>query len=344
MQLTMTHVALTLVVTLWPVMAVAQPAGEIRPLADPLWVKVILGMAVVIAAMVTGGFALKQTRKKFEHDMKMADDQLRRDIDRIDQQIKIQLSADVQRIERQIEAQLRADVRTQAARLRERYVNALPFHTRLLKQQTMAVRDKLAHDPAHQMQGWFKDIKAYGAGSLHGDDPHRAAWFSAWCHYEGIFALSTLYYTSVFFWYSQEIRALSPFSELDAAFGKRLEGHLQQVSDAFAQGGLWAPVQNNMGVAVKKDEWYKSYPEFCRLFIDMVPTREDHVFLRALDFFGALDKPPYALLDTKGAEAIVQSLDELLQGLAVEEAARRGISLTPPDAPVSGRASAVAVS
>jgi hypothetical protein len=338
MRPSITQVALTFLVFLWPIATVAQQAGDARPLADPLWVKVLLGMiGGVITALVTGFFGLRQTKKKFENDMKIMDDQLRQDIKKLDHQINQQLVADIHKIERQMAAQLAVEARTQAARLRERYVNALPFHTRLLKQQISAVRDKLDdHDQKHEMQRWFKEIKNHCEGQFHRDDP-RVASFSAWCHYEGIFSMSTLYYTSVFFLYSQQLRSLSPFRELDTPFGKKLECRLQKVGDAFArrgineeQGGLWDPVQDNMGAAVKKDDWYKSYPEFCRIFIEVGPTREDHVFFRALDFFGALGDPPQALLDIDGAAAIVAALDNLLQFLNTDEAAHRGMSMEPP--------------
>jgi hypothetical protein len=341
-----THVALTLVVVLWPILTVAQSAGEARPPADPLWVKILLGMAGgVIAALVTGFFGLRQTRKKFENDLKMMDGQLRRDITRLDHQIsqqlvadiqridsqtKIQLSADIQKIERQIAEQLRAEARTQAARLRERYVNALPFHTGLLKQQISAVQDKLKNDREHKMQRWFKRIKNHCEGKLDSDDSQPADPFPPWCHYEGIFAMSTLYYTSVFFLYSQQLRSLSPFSELDTDYGEGLARELQKVGDAFArrgineeEKGLWDRVQDNMGAAVRKGDWYKSYNEFSRIFIELEPPREDHVFLRALDFFGAYGDQPCALLDTEGAESIIRALEDLLHFLRTTEAARQ---------------------
>jgi hypothetical protein len=60
-----------------------------------------------------------------------------------------------------------------------------------------------------------------------------------------------------------------------------------------------------MGAAVRKGDWYKSYNEFSRIFIEHAPPGEDHVSLRALDFFGAYGDPSsWALLDTDGAETI----------------------------------------
>jgi hypothetical protein len=205
------------------------------------------------------------------------------------------------------------------------------------------VTEKLEHHHKHEMQGWFKRIKAHCEDKIDRHDPQTAKKFSEFCHYEGIFALSTLYYTSVFFLYSQQIRSLAPFSELDPCFGAKLEGLLQQVGDAFARkgineerGGLWPPVQDNMGATVKKGDWYQSYPEFCRIFIEETPTCEYHVFFRALDFFGAFDgafdKPSCALLDTEGATAIVTALEALLRFLPTNEAGGRGMCAASLDA------------
>jgi hypothetical protein len=56
-----------------------------------------------------------------------------------------QRQADVAKLELEIEARLRAEARTQAARLRQSYINALPYNVTLLRNQMMAVREKLAN-------------------------------------------------------------------------------------------------------------------------------------------------------------------------------------------------------
>jgi hypothetical protein len=122
-----------------------------------------------------------------------------------------QSQADVDKLEVEIEARLRAEARTQAARLRQSYINALPYHVTLRRNQMMAVRDKLANDAdRREMSKWFLRIKKYGARRLFIEDDESkgrvsAEEFSSHCHYEYIFAMSTLYHTSVFLFFSQRI-------------------------------------------------------------------------------------------------------------------------------------------
>jgi hypothetical protein len=78
-------------------------------------------------------------------------------------------------------------------------------------------------------------------------------------------------------------------------------------------------------ISAEASEFGMGGEEVCRTFIEVAPTREDHVFLRALDFFGALGDLPHALLDPEGAEAIIKALDELLTFLGAQ-GARRGTS------------------
>jgi hypothetical protein len=113
----------------------------------------------------------------------------------------------------------------------------------------------------------------------------------------------------------------------------------QETSAMARENGLWDTVQNSMGAIVRKEEWYLSYPAFCRMFIDTdSPRRKDHVFMRALDFFGACgdtdDKDGRPLLRVGGAKAIVERLDSLLKVLRQEQAP------TSSDGPAAHRCSA----
>jgi hypothetical protein len=80
----------------------------------------------------------------------------------------------------------------------------------------------------------------------------------------------------------------------------------------------YGTVQNNMGAIVRKKDWYLTYPQFCRIFVDIDrPPRDDHAFMRALDFYGAFhEKDPFPLLTVEGAAGIVLALDSLLSFLA----------------------------
>jgi hypothetical protein len=312
---------MVILIALSPLIALVQAAPAVAN-ADPLWLRLLLAGSVggVAGAVLTGVFKLwEQSRQR---------------------------QADVAKLEVEIEARLRAEARTQAARLRQSYINALPYHVTLLRNQMMAVRDKLANDAdRRQMSEWFLRIKKYGARQLFIDDKESkgrvtAEEFSSRCHYEYIFAMSTLYHTSVFLFFSQRILSLAPFTEVDAEFSRKLDDLLKDLGDAFArknakgdpeevkkevrERGLWETVQNNMGAIVRKDDWYLTYPQFCRIFVDIEqPQRDDHAFMRALDFYGAFDeKDPYPLLTVEGADGIVSALNSLLNYLE-EQRARR---------------------
>jgi hypothetical protein len=78
-----------------------------------------------------------------------------------------------------------------------------------------------------------------------------------------------------------------------------------------------------MAAMIRKDDWYLSYPEFCSIFVDIdhfrrdgqVYRRDDHVFMRALDYFGAFNWPPRPLITSASATTIVNSLNALLRDL-----------------------------
>ena len=286
--------------------------------SEPLWWKVAVALTGggLITAIITGILKWKELRDQFKL---------------IDEKVDRQLKADLTKLEVEMEARLKAETRTQVARLRESYVNALPFHATLLRDHMSSVGDKLNHDESKKkMREWFEEIKDYGR---HERDRNAAMGFSAKLHHPMIFPMSTLYYTSVFFLFSQRIRTLAPFTETDSRFSDGLDSHLRNVENAFARkdaqtnassevelNGLWETVQNSMGSIVMKGDGYLTYPEFCMLFIDTnQPMRKDHVFMRALDFFGA---DPGPLLTGDAARNIVDALDALENFLKAQQKAR----------------------
>ena len=131
--------------------------------------------------------------------------------------------------------------------------------------------------------------------------------------------MTTLYYTSVYFRYAQEMYRLVPFTKLSQSQQTELKRKLSDVANAFArtgseriekEKGLWLPVQDNMGISVRKNGEHKSYSEFCRLFIGSTVEREDHIFLRPLDFYGA---NPVVRVDVAACAAITAALAELVK-------------------------------
>lgn len=319
---------MVIVIKLSSLIAAAQAVPMAPAATEPLWLKLLSG--AVIAALITGFFKLWELHQQLKG---------------VGEEIRLKLQADVTKLDIEIEARLRAEARTEAAQLRQTYVNALPYHSTLLRDQMLALREKLAdHKSRHEMAEWFLQIKQYGARQLFKDgdekEPVSPEEFSARCHYLYIFAMSTVYYTSVFLFFSQRILSLAPFSEVDSALSNRLDQCLKDVGYAFARrnargnaeqvkaevrdNGLWETVQNNMGAIVTKDQWYLSYPEFCRIFVDIEQSRrDDHAFMRVLDFYGAYDdKNPQPLLSVEGADGIVTALNSLLSFLAEQRATR----------------------
>jgi hypothetical protein len=113
----------------------------------------------------------------------------------------------------------------------------------------------------------------------------------------------------------QELDRLIPFTNLRAPRQAELKRKLDGVAYAFARTGtaqadkgLWGVIQNNMGESVRKDGEHRSYSEFCHMFTETTIGREDHIFLRALDFYGA---NKWVAVDSVGCAAIIEALNEL---------------------------------
>jgi hypothetical protein len=221
---------------------------------------------------------------------------------------------DIQKIQEQLEAQYSAERRTRATQVSD----ALLFQAELLGTQLEAMKDMLADTEGNaslNLWNWFAEIKEEAARGAAKDAPS----FSAKLHYHLIFAMTTLYYTSVYFRYAQEMYRLVPFTKLSQSQQTELKRKLSDVANAFArtgseriekEQGLWIPVQYNMGISVRKNGEHKSYSEFCRLFIGSTVEREDHIFLRPLDFYGA---NPAVRVDVAACTAITAALAELVK-------------------------------
>jgi hypothetical protein len=218
---------------------------------------------------------------------------------------------DIQKIQEQLEAQYNAERRNRAAQVSD----ALLFQADLLRTQLEAVKEMLTdtNGKASRLRGWFAEIKEESAKGAAKDGPS----FSAKLHYHLIFAMTALFYTSVYFRYAQEMYRLIPFTKLSPSHQTELKHKLNDVTNAFArtegekseeEKGLWIPVQNNMGMSVRKNAEHKSYSEFCRLFVETTIEHEDHIFLRPFDFYGA---NPAVGVDERGCAAIIGALIEL---------------------------------
>ena len=111
--------------------------------------------------------------------------------------------------------------------LQARYISPLRAASLTLSRRTREIERKFETDKYGEVSNWFKIAKDHAVGD------QRRADFHKWCYYEGTFALSTLYYTGVYFRCVHEIYAHAPFAELASAYTLELERHLENVRDAF---------------------------------------------------------------------------------------------------------------
>lgn len=187
----------------------------------------------------------------------------------------------------------------QIATLRMRYINPLRFFASTLSKRLAEIEDKFKNSSYDQVQKWFKKIKD------HADNSFRTKGFPVWCCYEGIFAMTTLYYTCSYFQCAREVRFRSPFSELAPDYAKKLDECLSKVSEAFAWSveGIWQPSQDVIGERFTKGEAKTEYEEFCRI-MDSHDEFKYAPFFRPIDVYIRLE-------DGNKAKNIRAALDEL---------------------------------
>ena len=128
---------------------------------------------------------------------------------------------------------------------------------------------------------------------------------------EVAFALSTLYYTGVYFRCVHDLYAHAPFRELAGAYSSELERHLENVRDAFdwSDEGLWAPVQDVLGqcfvdASSANGSAPLSYRDMCGLLDSQEPLAYGP-FMRLLDVY-------WSTLRLSNAQAIRGALDNTL--------------------------------
>jgi hypothetical protein len=222
------------------------------------------------------------------------------------------LDSELEKIEGQINAQEDVRSRQEIADLRRRYLVPLRYFATVLSGRLAEVEDKLSSpEKGAQLRGWFETVKKHvTADSRLGD-------FDAWCYYEGIFSMTTLYYTFSYFHWANEIRLNRPFSGLRQDFGHALEQTLTRVGESFVwveDGetlGIWGPSQEIIGELFTRDGSQLPYTEMCREFSAAEASRRAPYF-RPVDFYRQ-DLPG------ERCEPIRIALDQLVEFLDREE-------------------------
>jgi hypothetical protein len=138
--------------------------------------------------------------------------------------------------------------------------------------------------------------------------------FQSWCYYEGIFAVSTLYYTCSYFYCARELRFFRPFGEVRPRYSQELDARLNRVTKAFhwsADDGIYPESQEVIGERFRRDGTKMTYAEMCNEHTAKELYRRA-VFFRTLDVF--CDQ-----LDEKSLPHIKEALDGLLRLLSIPD-------------------------
>jgi hypothetical protein len=193
--------------------------------------------------------------------------------------------------------------------LQSKYVSPLRSSIITLSTRMREIERKFEKDAYGEVSGWFNTAKDHVVSDRRRGD------FQKWCYYEGTFALSTLYYTGVYFKCVHDIAAHAPFRELASTYSADLERQLERVRDAFdwVEGhearGVWAPIQDVLGqrfmsAADERGSSSLSYRDMCELLDSNEPLKYGP-FMRLLDVY-------WSTLRLANAQAMRAELDNAL--------------------------------
>jgi hypothetical protein len=212
------------------------------------------------------------------------------------------LQGEIRKISEQIEAQEAARVRAEIAVLRPRYLTPLRYYALALSRRLAELEAKFGSAENDRVRGWFKTVKDQTARDRRRDD------FLTWCYYEGLFAVTTLYYTCSYLFFANEIRSDQPLEASRPVYSEQLAARLAAVTEAFVwdggQSGIWGPSQEVIGELFRHDGSKLTYAQMCAE-LDTGSQARQAPYLRPLDFYWTDLQPP-------GAAALRVALDELV--------------------------------
>jgi hypothetical protein len=192
------------------------------------------------------------------------------------------LNGEIQKVREQVDAQRSAQELAEVAMLRQRYLAPLRYYATALSSRLAELEVKLRSAEAGRVRGWFKILKDQVARDRLRTD------FAMWCYYEGLFAVTTIYYTCSYFQVANEIRSARPFAVSRAEYSRHLEELLDATADKFVwnngEVGIWRPSQEVIGELFTRDDHKMTYAQMCEEFVADEASRRAP-FLRALDFY-----------------------------------------------------------
>ncbi|MFJ2582337.1 hypothetical protein [Kitasatospora aureofaciens] len=214
------------------------------------------------------------------------------------------VEGELKKIKKQIEAQQAVEERGAIANLRQCYLTPLRYYAHMLSQRLAELEAKFKSDENTRVRDWFKEVKD------HATRDNRRHGFAAWANYEGVFSLSTLYYTCSYFRCAHEVRFRRPFVESRPSYCEELDTYLARVTDAFAWDalhGLWDVSQETIGERFTTNGAKMTYAEMCDV-LDSENPFPRAAYFRPLDFY-------WKYLNAEKALDIKASLDELVEFL-----------------------------
>jgi hypothetical protein len=244
--------------------------------SDPTLALVASGLFSLLVAALSGGIAFRTARAN-----------ARGELDKIQQQV---------------DAQQAVLEKAKITELRQSYLTPLRYYALALSRRLTELEEKLHSAESGTVRGWFKIVKDHVARDKRRED------YQAWCYYEGIFSVSTLYYTCSYFYCARSIRFNRPFGESRPSYSEALEVRLAQVTEAFGgDSGIWDTSQEVIGERFARSNSPMTYAEMCSEH-EAEESFRRAPFFRPLDFY-------WTDLDIAKLQEIRTTLDGLVNFL-----------------------------
>jgi len=163
--------------------------------------------------------------------------------------------------------------------LQQQYINPLKYWAAALSRRLLELNEKLNFGTYGQVATWFQQIKN------HADKTAVMSSFPLWCCYEGIFAMTTLYFTCSYIQSARLIRFRAPFREIDPEYDQRLQELLASIGDALGKdGGIWDSSQEVIGERFTTPAGKLEFRELSKI-LDSHDGFEFTVLLRPIDYY-----------------------------------------------------------
>jgi hypothetical protein len=169
--------------------------------------------------------------------------------------------------------------------IRLEFLNPLLSITRSFKSRLETIDGKLHNErEREEMYNWFHTVKHPEHSGL-----NQFIDFAQWCNVVGYFAVSTIYFSAVYFYQARRVRRDFPLNTLKEGEAEDLLNGLAKVRNVIGSGyGIYEAIQDSVGDIIKLPTGsYFSYRTFC----ENLYKYEERVWLyTVLDYYRDIDK------------------------------------------------------